>query len=95
MQLTGNAENKKSAFFEIIGAGSFSATESQTETTVQLSGFIPDATLKTTTGEGFEGWETKTLTVYGADQTTQIRLACVKVDGVTQQFWLNSFRVTK
>ena len=47
------------------------------------------------TGEGFEGWETKTLTVYGADQTTQIRLACVKVDGVTQQFWLNSFRITK
>ena len=36
-----------------------------------------------------------TLTVYGADETTQIRLACVKVDGVTQQFWLNSFRVTK
>ena len=36
-----------------------------------------------------------TLTVYGADQTTQIRLACVKVGSVTQQFWLDSFRVIK
>ena len=62
---------------------------------MQLDGFIPDAGLKTTTGEDFDGWETKTLTVYGADETTLIRLACVKVDGVTQQFWLNSFRVTK
>ena len=93
-QLTGNAANKKSVYFKISGAGSFSATESETETSVQLDGFIPDAGLKTTTGENFDGWETKTLTVY-ADETTQIRLACVKVDGVTQQFWLNSFRVTK
>lgn len=93
MELTGNAENKKSALFEIIGTGSFSATENVTETTVQLDGFMPNP--NTASGQDFEGWETKTLTVYGADQTTQIRLACVKVDGVTQQFWLNSFRVTK
>lgn len=93
-QLTGNAANKQSVYFQIVGAGSFSATESSTSTTVQLDGFMPNAS-SGATGEGFEGWETKTLTVYGADQTTQIRLACVKVDGVTQQFWLNSFRVTK
>ena len=93
-QLTGNAANKQSAYFKITGAGSFSATESVTEKTVQLDGFMPNAS-SGATGEGFEGWETKTLTVYGADQTTQIRLACVKVGGVTQQFWLNSFRVTK
>ncbi|WP_295940303.1 BACON domain-containing carbohydrate-binding protein [uncultured Alistipes sp.] len=92
-ELTGNAANKKSVNFQIIGAGSFSPTEDVTTTTVQLDGFMPNVT--TATGEGFEGWETKTLTVYGADQTTQIRLACVKVDNVTQQFWLNSFRATK
>ena len=93
MELTGNAENKKSALFEIIGAGSFSASESKTGTTVELDGFMPNP--NTASGQDFDGWETKTLTVYGADETTQIRLACVKVDGVTQQFWLNSFRVTK
>lgn len=93
-QLTGNAANKQSVYFKITGAGSFSATESMTETTVQLDGFMPNAS-SGATGEGFEGWETKTLTIYGADQTTQIRLACVKVANVTQQFWLNSFRVTK
>ena len=93
-QLTGNAANKQSVYFQIVGAGSFSATESSASTTVQLDGFMPNAS-SGATGEGFEGWETKTLTVYGADQTTQIRLACVKVDGVTQQFWLNSFRITK
>ena len=93
MELTGNAENKKSALFEIIGTGSFSATENVTETTIQLDGFMPNP--NTASGQDFEGWETKTLTVYGADQTTQIRLACVKVANVTQQFWLNSFRVTK
>lgn len=93
-QLTGNAANKQSAYFKITGAGSFSATESVTEATVQLDGFIPNAS-SGATGEGFDGWETKTLTVYGADQTTQIRLACVKVGSVTQQFWLNSFRITK
>lgn len=92
-ELTGNATNKKSVSFQIIGAGSFSATENVTATTVQLDGYMPNVT--TATGEGFEGWETKTLTVYGADQTTQVRLACVKADNVTQQFWLNSFRVTK
>ena len=93
-QLTGNAANKQSAYFKITGAGSFSATESVTEATVQLDGFIPNAS-SGATGEGFDDWETKTLTVYGADQTTQIRLACVKVGSVTQQFWLNSFRVIK
>ena len=93
MELTGNAENKKSALFEIIGAGSFSASESKTGTTVELDGFMPNP--NTASGQDFDGWEIKTLTVYGADETTQIRLACVKVDGVTQQFWLNSFRVTK
>ncbi len=92
-ELTGNAANKQSVNFQIIGAGSFSATENVATTTVRLDGYMPNVT--TATGEGFEGWETKTLTVYGADQTTQIRLACVKVDNVTQQFWLNSFRVTK
>lgn len=93
-QLTGNAANKQSAYFKISGAGSFSATESVTETTVQLDGFMPNAS-SGATGENFEGWETRTLTIYGADQTTQIRLACVKVDNVTRQFWLNNFRVTK
>lgn len=92
-QLTGNAANKQSVYFQLIGAGSFSATESVAETTIQLDGFMPD--VNNASGKDFEGWETKTLTVYGADQTTQIRLACVKVGGVTQQFWLNSFRVTK
>lgn len=92
-QLTGNAANKQSVYFQLVGAGSFSATESVAETTIQLDGFMPD--VNNASGKDFDGWETKTLTVYGADQTTQIRLACVKVGGVTQQFWLNSFRVTK
>lgn len=92
-QLTGNAANKRSVNFQIVGAGSFSATENVTATTVQLDGFMPD--VNNATGRDFEGWETRTLTVYGADQTTQIRVACVRVDNVTQQFWLNYFRVTR
>ncbi len=93
MELTGNAENKKSALIEIIGTGSFSATESVTQATVRLDGFMPNP--NTASGQDFDGWETRTLTVYGADRTTQFRLACVKAGGVTQQFWLNSFRVTE
>lgn len=92
-QLTGNAENKRSVLFEIVGAGSFSATESVTTTTVRLDGFMPNP--NTASGQDFEGWETRTLTVYGADQTTHIRLACVRENNVTQQFWLNAFRVTR
>ena len=54
---------------------------------------MPDA--NTTSGKGFTGWETHKLKIYGADRTTQLRIACVKIDGTTRQFWLNSFRVTK
>lgn len=65
-----------------------------TEATVQLDGFIPNAS-SGSDRRRFDGWETKTLTVYGADQTTQIRLAWREGRRVTQQFWLNSFRVIK
>ncbi len=92
-ELTGNASNKRSAYFEIVGTGSFAEDSTVKEHTVELDGYMPDA--NTTSGKGFTGWETHKLKIYGADRTTQLRIACVKIDGTTRQFWLNSFRVTK